>query len=156
MADRIVVMNAGEVEQVGAPLELYDRPRNRFVAGFLGSPAMNFIEGTLRAGAPSRLELADGTSFDLGHLPAAGDGRRVTYGIRPEAIGLAADGIPARVEVVEPTGADTHVLASVGPTSLTCILKERIDIQPGATLGLDLTHGPAHLFDAETGRRIDG
>ena len=92
MADKIVVMHDGIVEQVGAPLELYDRPANRFVAGFIGSPAMNFIDGTLTDGG---LELPSGTVLPLHHRPPAATGSKLTYGIRPEHLQLAPAGTPA-------------------------------------------------------------
>ena len=104
MADRIVVMQGGRVEQIGTPLDLYDRPANRFVAGFIGSPAMNFIEGAVEAGG-----FRD-RAGSLWPLPP-GDLRLGTavYGIRPEHLQLVADGIPMRVGVLEPTGSETQV-----------------------------------------------
>src|SRR5579884_3283192 len=111
MADRIVVMHGGIVEQIGAPLELYDQPTNLFVAGFIGSPAMNML--------PGRIE-ADGFHAEAGGLwPLPGGmnaatGRRAVYGIRPEHFRLAEDGLPAVVHVVEPTGSETQVIAHAG------------------------------------------
>src|SRR6202453_451429 len=108
MADRIVVMNAGRIEQIGRPLDLYDRPANLFVASFLGSPSMNFAEGVLVSGAGGlALKLADGTEVALPQTPAsAKTGAKVTLGIRPEHIETPAplDGVSMEVEVVEPTG----------------------------------------------------
>ena len=111
MADKIVVMNHGVVEQAGPPLELYDRPANLFVAGFIGSPAMNMIEGNVVDGA---LQTQDGTTWIL---PFGGNGRYdgpAVYGIRPEHLRLDPDGIQASVRVVEPTGSETQVLLRVG------------------------------------------
>ena len=105
MADRIVVMHDGIVEQIGAPLELYDRPANLFVAGFIGSPAMNFLNGTIRANGRLAFE-------GQRHALAAADGRptrgrpRVIYGIRPEHFVISDDGAEAEVLVVEPTGSE--------------------------------------------------
>src|SRR5882672_4879656 len=102
MADKIVVMNGGNVEQIGAPLELYDRPANVFVAGFIGSPAMNILKGTVSNG---RLRTDDGTDWPLPTtLKSAKEGPAV-YGVRPEHLRIDGNGgIPATVQVVEPTG----------------------------------------------------
>src|SRR5690242_566733 len=115
MADRIGVMHDGRGEEVGTPPGLYDRPANLFVAGFIGSPAMNFIRGVLRRddGRGPAVQTADGTLLPLPPAAAGRDGQEVIYGTRPEHLGLAADGagVPAKVIVVEPTGADTYVFA---------------------------------------------
>src|SRR3982751_4708157 len=104
MADRIAVMNEGRIEQLGAPLELYDRPANLFVAQFIGSPAMNIFDGLVRGGAVEALGVRWPAN---GH---ASDGQRVRYGIRPEHLEPASTGIPAKVVVVEPMGAGTGVV----------------------------------------------
>ena len=154
MADKIVVMNAGNVEQIGAPLELYDRPNNLFVAGFIGSPAMNFLRGEIRGGV---FVTNDGVTLPLpatGHGAGNGtDGAAAVYGIRPEHFQLRADGLPVTVHVVEPTGAETQVLAHLGKTQILCAFRERVTATPGETIHVapDLTM--VHLFDAGTGRR---
>ena len=113
MADKIVVMHDGLVEQIGAPLELYDRPDNLFVAGFIGSPAMNFVHGTIRAnGVASFRRARQACSLPLATAPAGADGRAAVYGIRPEHFTLADDGAEAEVQVVEPTGSETQVVAA--------------------------------------------
>src|SRR5215471_10611060 len=114
MADRIVVMHDGLVEQIGAPLELYDRPQNLFVAGFIGSPAMNFLNGTIRANG--RLEFVGPSQVRLpvAAPSAAADGRPAIYGVRPEHFVLADDGAEAEVQVVEPTGSELQVAAKLG------------------------------------------
>ena len=157
MADRIVVMHDGIVEQVGTPLELYDHPANLFVAGFIGSPAMNFIEGTLRrdGGAPV-LEAAGGRLA----LPASapgGDGQKVTLGIRPEHLSISASGpasLDAVVEVVEPTGADTHVVASALGQQVQAVFTERHAFAPGARVALSPRADAIHLFDTASGRHL--
>src|SRR5207302_10217871 len=107
MADQIVVMRDGVVEQRGGPLELYDHPANLFVAGFIGSPAMNFLPGTLRRAArEARVELDGGTSIAAPLNAGGTDGQPVIVGMRPEHLALAERGIPSKVVVVEPTGAD--------------------------------------------------
>jgi multiple sugar transport system ATP-binding protein len=155
MADKIVVMHDGIVEQIGAPLELYDNPANLFVAGFIGSPAMNFIEGTLSSkdGQPV-VVMADGNRLPLMSAPAASDGRRVIYGMRPEHIMLADDGVPAEVVVVEPTGSEIVVLARLSGTEVTAVFRERHPFKPGATIHLKPRADLALLFDKDTGKRL--
>ncbi|MBK6395491.1 MAG: sn-glycerol-3-phosphate ABC transporter ATP-binding protein UgpC [Betaproteobacteria bacterium] len=151
MADKIVVMRDGIVEQIGAPLELYDHPANTFVAGFIGSPAMNMLAGVARG--PS-VSLASGTSVPA--PLAAGDGREVLYGIRPEhlALGDPAIGLPAEVVVVEPTGADTQVVCRVGTQDVIAMLRDRVACRPGDRVGLMPDASRAHLFDAGSGARL--
>ena len=151
MADKIVVMRDGIVEQIGAPLELYDHPANTFVAGFIGSPAMNMLAGVARG--PS-VSLASGTSVPA--PLAAGDGREVLYGIRPEhlALGDPATGLPAEVVVVEPTGADTQVVCRIGTQDVIAMLRDRVACRPGDRVGLMPDASRAHLFDAGSGARL--
>ncbi|MQT14123.1 ABC transporter ATP-binding protein [Segnochrobactrum spirostomi] len=156
MADRIVVMNAGRIEQVGAPLDLYDRPANRFVAGFLGSPAMSFIPGILERGdgAP-RVRTASGVVLPVGETNAT-SGQAVEIGIRPERYRVAAagDGVPFEVKVVEPTGSETHVFGSIAGTEVRCVLRERVSAEPGSVLPLTVDPADVHVFDAGTGERL--
>jgi len=155
MGDKIVVMRDGRIEQTGKPLELYDRPANLFVAGFIGSPAMNFLSGTLRlAGGNARVELGDGTLLGMPAGAGGSDGQAVVMGMRPEHLALAASGIPSTVAVVEPTGADTFVGCRHHGAEFSVVFRERHDFTPGSTIHLqpDLQH--AHLFDAGSGRRL--
>ncbi len=150
MADKIVVMNEGEVEQIGAPLELYDRPRNRFVAGFIGSPAMNFISGRL-AGAAFEADGGIRLPVDV-KAPA---GPAVALGVRPEHLVLAPDGIKAEVIVVEPTGSEVQVNArAANGDEIVAVFRERHSFSPGETISLKPQAGAMHLFDGETGLRI--
>jgi multiple sugar transport system ATP-binding protein len=151
MADKIVVMHDGLVEQMGAPLQLYDKPDNLFVAGFIGSPAMNFLKGRIEGGA---FVSATGDRLPLPGAPAASDGRPAVYGIRPEHIRLAGDGLPAEVVVVEPTGSETQVVARLHGHELVCVFRERVLPKPGETIRITPDPGLAHLFDEETGRRL--
>jgi multiple sugar transport system ATP-binding protein len=154
MADKIVVMHDGIVEQIGAPLELYDRPANSFVAGFIGSPAMNFIEGQLGEGG---FVLPSGSVLPLETRLNLPKGAKVTYGIRPEHLQLAPAGtpgaIPATVSVLEPTGSDTTLLAKAEGGSLTVVLRDRVTLKPGEAVALKPAAQQAHLFD-EQGKRI--
>jgi multiple sugar transport system ATP-binding protein len=149
MADRIAVMNEGRIEQLGEPLELYDRPANLFVAQFIGSPAMNVFEGILRGN----------TVEALGHKwPAAAsggqEGQAVKYGIRPEHIDLGGGAIEAEVVVVEPMGAETELVLQVGGQSLTVVTHGRASYGPGDKIHIAPQVKQAHLFDAASGTRI--
>ncbi|MEX3923414.1 ABC transporter ATP-binding protein [Paraburkholderia sp. BR10936] len=154
MADRIVVMNAGRIEQIGRPLDLYDKPGNLFVASFLGSPSMNFAEGTVMSDARgTALVLEDGVRIVLPEGKAQA-GARVTLGVRPEHIEAGGD-VPFTVDVIEPTGAETHLYGKIGATTWCVTTRARPDVSPGQrmTLGLPLAH--LHLFDTESGKRLD-
>ncbi|QRM29204.1 ABC transporter ATP-binding protein [Microvirga sp. VF16] len=155
MADKIVVMHDGVVEQVGAPLELYDSPANLFVAGFIGSPAMNIIKGDLRTqGAAAVVRTPSGLGLPLTSAPIASDGRPVTIGVRPEHIHLDGGGMPARVMVVEPTGSETQVMLNIEGTELVAVFRERITARPGETIRIKPDPALIHVFDAESGRRL--
>jgi multiple sugar transport system ATP-binding protein len=151
MADKIVVMHDGIVEQMGAPLELYDRPANLFVAGFIGSPAMNFIKGKV-SGAGFAAD--GGYGLPLGMAPAASDGRPVIYGLRPEHIRIDPSGVPAEVVVIEPTGSETQVVLKAGGQDLIAVFRDRLTVKPGETIPIVPTLENAHLFDRETGKRL--
>jgi multiple sugar transport system ATP-binding protein len=156
MGDTIVVMHDGRVEQAGNPLELYDRPANLFVAGFIGSPAMNFLPGTLRRdGNGAVVELEDGTRLPAPRGASGADGQAVVYGVRPEHLVLADDGgMPVRVAVIEPTGADTLVSCRRGDVEVLVVFRERHAFTPGITIRLVPDLQRAHLFDAATGARL--
>jgi multiple sugar transport system ATP-binding protein len=153
MADRIVVLNAGRVEQVGAPLDLFDRPANQFVAGFIGSPAMNFIpgrctsEGFAAAGALLPLSPADRRPED----------RAALCGIRPEHFEIcgAGDGVAAQVLLVEPLGSETQLCLRLGETPVIAVFHERLGVAPGDGLHVRPKPGAVHLFDPATGVRLD-
>jgi multiple sugar transport system ATP-binding protein len=150
MADRIVVMQGGRIEQVGAPLDLYDRPANTFVAAFIGSPSMNLLDGRIAGGmvevAGARLPMPAGAQ--------AGEGREVIYGIRPEHLALAGEGLSGTVAVVEPTGSETHVVVRLEGRELTAVFRNRVAFGPGDRITLAPDAGLAHLFDKATGQRL--
>ncbi|KIZ39640.1 MULTISPECIES: sn-glycerol-3-phosphate ABC transporter ATP-binding protein UgpC [Rhodopseudomonas] len=155
MADKIVVMQDGIVEQMGAPLDLYDRPDNKFVAGFIGSPAMNFLEGTIKVnGGQPWVETANGAKLPITAVPAGSDGRAVTYGIRPEHLEFADSGIRAEVAVVEPTGSETQLVARIGTQEIIAIFRDRRPVRPGDIIHLQPRPSAAHLFDQESGKRL--
>ena len=145
LADRIVVMQNGYIEQIGSPLELYDQPVNEFVATFIGAPSMNLLSGVLEDGRVS-----------VGNQTFAGPAgsARVKVGIRPEHLILSDDGIPMTVNVVEPTGSETMVFLNFEDQDVTAIFRERYDFSPGQTIKLLPDPAHLHLFDAEDGRRL--
>jgi len=147
MADRIAVMHDGRIEQLGEPLELYDRPANLFVAQFIGSPAMNVFDGVVRNGSVEALGA---------RWPSRGgaEGQKVKYGIRPEHLEPATSGIAAEVVVVEPMGAETELLVKIGEMPLTIMTRGRSNAGPGERIFLAPAASHAHLFDAASGLRI--
>ena len=154
MADKIVVMHDGVVEQIGTPLELYDKPANLFVGGFIGSPAMNMIKGRLDPENPTSFRAADGTALPVANPPADAIGRDLVYGLRPEYILLDANGLPGEIVVIEPTGYETHLILRLGGSDLSCVFRERVSARPGETLRVSIDAAHVHLFDAESGRRL--
>jgi multiple sugar transport system ATP-binding protein len=154
MADTIVVMNGGRVEQIGTPLDLYDEPANLFVAGFIGSPAMNFLPGRIVAGASGRgVQIAEGCV-----IPVTANGgtreREVILGVRPEHFNIGESCVQVQVIVVEPTGADTQVFCKLAGQNVSAISRERHTFRPGDTISLKPFEGKTYLFDPESGARI--
>jgi multiple sugar transport system ATP-binding protein len=159
MADRIVVMHDGIVEQVGDPLSLYDHPDNLFVAGFIGSPAMNFIEATMKRNGTSSAVAKDGTVLPLPADSRGHDGQEVVYGIRPEHLSIdetgAAGSLAAEVSVVEPTGAEILVIADVAGDDMHAVFRERHPFHPGEKIHLKPALDKVHLFDKQSGERLN-
>lgn len=149
MADKIVVMRDGRIEQSGSPLDLYDRPKNLFVAGFIGSPAMNFIKGHM---TPDGFRTEHGAVLPAGFKPANAD----IYGIRPEHLLLDPEGIEVDIVVLEPTGSETFVIARLGEQTLSCVFRERISLNPGDTLRVSPITSAIHLFDEKGDRIVPG
>jgi multiple sugar transport system ATP-binding protein len=153
MADKIVVMRDGHIEQVGAPLDLFDRPANLFVAGFIGSPAMNLLKGVVKKGEKPVVDIA-GSAFPMPAGSSAQDGQAVVYGVRPEHLEIDPEGVAATISVVEPTGSETLVFLRFGEGEMVALFRERHDFKPGDTLKLRPRIDHVHLFDAGTGRRL--
>ena len=157
MADRIVVMQEGRIEQIGSPLELYDHPANLFVAQFIGSPSMNVVHGTLRRSADAAWVEADGARWPLAPGAPGRDGQAVAYGIRPGDLDVGSAGavtVPAEVIVVEPTGAETELLVRAGQAQIVVVLHGRTTATPGETIALAVDVAAVHLFDPGTGAAI--
>jgi multiple sugar transport system ATP-binding protein len=156
MADRIVVMRGGVVEQIGSPLDLYDSPANAFVGAFIGSPAMNLIKGTVAAAETGPVCVTAGNQI-LAPLPAsvaAAAGTKIDVGIRPEDLQVAETGPVAEVVVVEPTGPETQVVANLDGQTITMVLKGRIKLQRGERISVGIDQSRIHLFSNETGKRL--
>lgn len=158
MADQIVVMREGYVEQVGSPLEVYDKPATEFVADFIGSPSMNLFSGQIAHGKNGERYV----DSKVGPLPLpsdvrAEDGREVTYGVRPIALTMSEDtrALPATVEVVETMGDQEHVFVHVGETRVCAVFQERLSLRSGDQIRLMPDLERIHLFDRETGHRLE-
>lgn len=151
MADQIVVMQAGRIEQVGAPLELYDRPVNTFVAAFIGSPSMNMIDATVSGdlvhAGHARLPLPPGL--------ALAQGREVIYGIRPEHLAFGSTGLTGTVSVVEPTGSEMHVMSRIEGHEITAVFRNRVTVRAGDAITLAPMAENVHVFDKATGQRLN-
>jgi multiple sugar transport system ATP-binding protein len=165
LGDRIVVMNRGHVMQIDTPLNLYERPKNRFVAGFIGNPAMNFANGTVEGGGPSRF-VAEGGEWEI-NLPTrvaapltSARGRAITLGIRPEDVSVVAGPraalatATARLDLVESLGNETFIYARAGRHDITARVSP-LSLPPlGSKIVLAFNLEKAHFFDAISGDRI--
>lgn len=145
LADRVVVMQSGHIEQVGSPLDLYDNPCNEFVATFIGAPSMNLILAT-----------AENGSIDVGghRFPGPATSGAIKLGVRPEHLQLADDGLPMTVKVVEPTGSETMVFLEFDAQDVVAVFRDRHDFRPGQTIHLKPDARYLHVFDANTGERL--
>ncbi|MEZ2128825.1 MULTISPECIES: ABC transporter ATP-binding protein [unclassified Sinorhizobium] len=154
MASKIVVMRDGRVEQVGKPLELYDYPANLFVAGFIGSPAMNFLQGRIASRDGRQVVITDqGVALPVDRVNAE-EGKAVIYGIRPEHITIGEDGVPVEVSVFEPTGSETLIFGRLAGAPIDALIRERIEEAPGRTMHFRIDPRRVHIFDQATGRRL--
>lgn len=156
MADVIVILRDGVIEQAGQPMEIYDKPANLFVAEFIGSPAMNLLRGEIAGGeGVPKVRLADGVLLDTPTASAAKPGQKVVLGVRPEHLRpTAGAGLTAVVNVLEPTGPETHIYARIGASEVCAITSERLEMQAGAPISLAFPPERAHLFDAATGAAL--
>jgi multiple sugar transport system ATP-binding protein len=156
LADRIAVLNGGRVEQQGSPIDLYSRPVNMFVAGFIGSPSMNFLEAVAVSGASGpKARLTDGSTLALGSDVAAREGQPLVVGLRPEHLSLTAEGgLGGRVLFVEPTGAQTHVTFDLAGQATVAVVDGMTPVSRGQTLSFAIPPNLVHVFDKTTGERL--
>jgi multiple sugar transport system ATP-binding protein len=157
MADEVVIMRDGYIEQSGTPMEIYDHPDNLFVAQFIGSPSMNIVECEVTDQNGSLVASSDGITLPLPPNRNVQSGQKLYYGIRPEHLHISTQGstdITGRVKVVEPTGPEIHVYTTLGDQDICAITRERLDLHPGDSINLqpDLAH--VHLFDGETKKAV--
>ncbi|HEY0034957.1 MAG TPA: sn-glycerol-3-phosphate ABC transporter ATP-binding protein UgpC [Devosia sp.] len=152
MADKIVVLNGGRIEQAGAPLELYNNPANLFVASFIGSPEMNLFEARFEGGAS--VVVKGGQSMPLGQALDIASGTEIVYGVRPQHITLGAEGVSAEVLVVEPTGDAQEVLARIGEEDISVVVRDHALLSPGETIHLVIDPEKLFVFDKATGLRL--
>jgi sn-glycerol 3-phosphate transport system ATP-binding protein len=155
LADMLVVMNAGRVEQIGAPLELYERPATLFVAGFLGSPPMNFLKGTMESPRSVRLDNGAELACDAAHL-ALPRGAKVVAGVRPERALLrpAGEGLPLKIELIEELGVGRLVHGRLAETAMTLAVGPDQQLPSAEAIGVLIPADAVHLFDAESGKRL--
>ena len=145
LADRIVVMQGGNIEQIGTPLDLYDNPANEFVATFIGAPSMNLLDADLSDG-----QIRVGDQRFAGPSGAG----RVRLGVRPEHLMLADQGLAMQVKVVEPTGSETMVFLTFEGHDVTAVFRERHAFEPGQMVHLAPDPTYLHCFDGATGQRM--
>ncbi len=155
MADKIVLMHAGKIMQIGTPDEVYERPNSKYVADFIGSPSMNFIEGTVETGGAAPRFVAEGVSIDLSPDAQVKPGQKVILGVRPNDLGVSDEGgIKGSVVLCETTGADMQVHARVGKFDTVAVVPRGERRAPGSPVSLSVQPGKVHLFDAATEQRI--
>ncbi len=155
MADQIVVMQNGHIEQVGTPLEVYDRPVNAFVAGFIGSPSMNMLEAVVRRTDGEPVAEIGEAHLTLPHVAGLDEGREIVVGIRPEHLRPAESGLAGEISVIEPTGAETHVIVRSAGRELVTVLRERRDLRPGQPIRLRADAEMIHVFDRKAQVRLE-
>ncbi|UNK63277.1 ABC transporter ATP-binding protein [Buttiauxella ferragutiae] len=160
MGQMIVVLREGRIEQVGSPLELYDRPANLFVAGFIGSPEINQLKGevTLQNGE-MMLRLNDGSLLSLPPGVQVKPQQKVVYAIRPEQVNVVSEAeqsgaLKATITAIENTGSDMQLFCNTGGGAFTSVFKQRLNVREGETVWLQPRLTGIHIFDAESGQRI--
>ncbi|TCT38851.1 ABC transporter ATP-binding protein [Martelella mediterranea] len=156
MGERIVLMRQGVIEQAGTPLQLYDRPENVFVAGFIGAPGMNLIEGTVSGfGGALVLTTASGMNWPLPDHEGLSEGAEIVIGVRPESVVLSDEGTEATVAFTETTGSEIHATMTAGEDQLLLLSKERLPLERHAAVRVSFDPNHIHLFDKQTGKRIN-
>ena len=156
MADKIVVMQDGRIEQIGTPLELYDRPANTFVAGFIGSPAMNLIPATVQCNDDGVFAQMEAGKLEIPTNNLVSEGQKIIVGMRPEVLVPSDAGLSVAVAVLEPTGAETHLVTRSDGQEFMSVLRERSTLKIGQKINLAAPKTSLHIFDAESGNRLEG
>ncbi len=157
LADRVVILSGGNIEQVGSPIELYERPDNLFVAGFIGTPSMNLIDATIvKTDLGVAAHLASGQTVALTDRPGLDEHRKVVIGMRPEHFHTGSDGatLSGTTSLVEPTGAQTHLTFDTGGISAMAVLEGGVSIAMGDPISVSIDPEKIHVFDKGTGMRI--
>ena len=155
MADKIVVLQNGFIEQIGSPLDLYDNPANQFVAGFIGSPAMNFFTAHVEVKSDKLVARLKTGMLPLKPTKNISAGQKIKIGIRPENLTITESGISATTSVIEPTGPETHVvLRDAEGAEITLVSRERRNFIVGEILHLTVKPENMHIFDSEKGQSI--
>lgn len=157
MADVVVIMRDGIIEQSGTPLNIYDNPANLFVAQFIGSPGMNILEGEIDKQGSETVVKSGDLILPIQQTAKVKPGQKVIYGIRPEHLSpsKSGTGIPATINVIEPTGPEIHIYANLAGKEVTAISRERLDWEPDSKVLLTPMTDRVHLFDAETNLAIE-
>jgi multiple sugar transport system ATP-binding protein len=156
MADVIVILRDGYIEQIGRPMDVYDRPANLFVAEFIGSPGINLLCGEVAAENGAPVLRADGIALPLPPAVKLAAGQKIVYGIRPEHLTPSPNGsgIPVKVSVVEPTGPEMHIYTELAGTEICAVSRDNLDYGPGQEIRLSPKLDRVHLFDQESGKVI--
>jgi len=159
MSDRVVILNGGRVEQVGAPLDVYDNPANLFVATFIGSPAMNLLDGMLVREADAAFAQINGVKIPVSASVKGASGTSIVLGVRPEHLSIEAGNAPEsafrfQVNMVEPTGAESHIYGRCGDTEMIVALAGRSALSAGDIVKLTASQESLHVFEKEGGRRL--
>ena len=154
MADKIVVMNEGLVEQTGAPLELYDKPVNIFVAGFIGSPSMNLLNASINSNS---INLGSAGSIPITRKTTSENNLDITLGIRPSHMDISknGEGLKFQIDVIEPTGADSLVYGRINDTECCVQTSERLNLKSGEIIHILPNEDNLHFFDNQSNRRIN-
>jgi len=155
MSTRIAVMQAGVLQQFAPPADIYHSPANLFVAGFIGTPSMTLIEGEATSDGNQAVLVASALRIPIPAPAGGGRSRAVTLGVRPEDVVVGSGPIEARVKIVEPTGHETIVLLEIGPATVTARVGDGTPLRPGESVRLSFRTEKLHLFDSETGRRLE-
>ena len=154
MADKIVVMNEGLVEQTGAPLELYDKPVNIFVAGFIGSPSMNLLNASINSNS---INLGSAGSIPITRKTTSENNLDITLGIRPSHMDISknGEGLKFQIDVIEPTGADSLVYGRINDTECCVQTSERLNLKSGEIIHILPNEDNLHFFDNQSNERIN-